>query len=81
MEPIKITHIGEGKFQVEMDNGEIKEAGTNLCGMIRYTYFEDYAYPQIGWTVTQKQLIEDHMSKSKVDVLSGKIKPAGTFYI
>lgn len=81
MEPIKITHIGKGKFQVEMDNGEIKDAGPSLCGMIRYTYFEDYTYPEIGWSVTQKQLTEDYIPKSKADVLSGKIKPVGTFYI
>jgi hypothetical protein len=44
-----IKHIGEGKFQVHMEDGEIKEAGSNLAGMIRYTYFEDYTLPEIGW--------------------------------
>ena len=52
-----VTHLGEGKFQVKMENNEIKEAGINLCGMIRYTYFEDYSLPEIGWKVTRKQFV------------------------
>ena len=70
-----ITHLGEGKFQVKMENGEIKDAGSNLCGMIRYTYFEDYTLPEIGWEVTQKQLLEDCFPKMHQDVLNGKLKP------
>jgi len=70
-----ITHIGEGDFQVEMSDGSIKNAGKNLCGMIRYTYFEDYSYPKVGWCVTQKQLTEDYFPKVQKDILDGKIKP------
>lgn len=44
-----VKHIGEGKFSVIMnDTQEVKEAGPNLCGMIRYTYFEDYSLPPIS---------------------------------
>jgi hypothetical protein len=68
-------HIGEGKFQVKLENGEMKEAGQNLCGMIRYTYFEDYSLPEIGWKVTRKKLMEDYFPKMQQDVLSGKLKP------
>jgi hypothetical protein len=67
-----VTHIGEGKFQVKLESGEIKEAGPNLCGLIRYTYFEDYTLPEIGWKVTRKQLMEDYLPKIQQDVLSGK---------
>lgn len=42
-----ITHIGEGEFQMNMESG-IKMCGPNLCGIIRYTYFEDYTLPEIG---------------------------------
>jgi hypothetical protein len=58
-----ITHIGEGKFQAELENGEVKNAGENLRGMIRFTYFEDYTLPDIGWQVTRKQLLMDYTSK------------------
>lgn len=70
-----VTHLGEGKFQVKMKDGEIKEAGPNLCGMIRYTYFEDYTLPDIGWNVTSKKLLEDYFPKMQQDVLNGKLKP------
>ena len=70
-----IRHIGEGNFQVHMEDGEIKEAGSNLAGMIRYTYFENYTLPEIGWEITWSQLMTDYMPKMQKDVLSGKIKP------
>lgn len=70
-----VTHLGEGKFQVRMENNEIKEAGSNLCGIIRYTYYEDYTLPEIGWQVTREQLMNDYLPKMSKDVLSGKIKP------
>ena len=70
-----LTHLGEGKFQIKLENDEVKEAGSNLCGMIRYTYFEDYTLPPIGWEVTQKQLLEDYQPKVMKDIVDGKIKP------
>jgi len=69
MEDYLITHIGNGKFNVKMENGEIKEAGSNLCGIIRYTYFEDYTLPEIGWEVTRKQLMSDYLPKSLKDIM------------
>jgi len=71
----QITHIGEGKFNIETEIGEIKEAGPNLCGIIRYTYFEDYTLPDIGWNTTREKLMEDYLPKMQKDVLSGKLKP------
>jgi hypothetical protein len=56
-------HIGDGKFKVIFENGEIKEAGDNMCGMIRYTYFEDYTLPEIGWSVNREKLIKDYFKK------------------
>jgi hypothetical protein len=65
-------HIGEGKFLVKLENGETKEAGSNLRGMIRYTYFEDYTLPTIGWSVTRKQLYEDYLPKIQKDLINKK---------
>ena len=65
-----VTHLGEGKFQVKMENNEIKEAGSLLRGMIRYTYFEDYSLPEIGWKVTRSQLMKDYLPKMQKDFLS-----------
>lgn len=70
-----ITHLGDGKFEVKMEEDRIKEAGPNLCGMIRYTYFEDYTLPEIGWKVSRIQLMKDYLPKMQQDVLSGKLKP------
>lgn len=70
-----IRHIGEGNFQVHMEDGEIKEAGSNLAGIIRYTYFENYTLPEIGWETSWKKLMDDYLPKMQKDVLSGKIKP------
>jgi hypothetical protein len=64
-----LTHLGEGKFQVKMGTGEFIVSGSNLCGMVRYTYFEDYSLPKIGWEVTRKQLMEDYVSKMQQDFL------------
>ena len=65
-----VIHLGEGKFQVKMENNEIKEAGSLLRGMIRYTYFEDYSLPEIGWKVTRSQLMKDYLPKMQKDFLS-----------
>ena len=70
----QIIHIGDGKFQIITENNEIKEAGSNLCGIIRYTYFEDYTLPDIGWNTTRKKLMEDYLPKMQKDVLNGKLK-------
>jgi hypothetical protein len=42
-------------------------------GMIRYTYFEDYELPPIGWNITRDQLIKDYFPKLMKDVQEGKI--------
>lgn len=75
IEDYLITHLGNGEFQITVENNEIKECGPNLCGIIRYTYFEDYTLPEIGWNITRKQLMEDYLPKMQGDVLSGKLKP------
>ena len=43
-----VKHKGNGEFEATMDNGEIKEVGPNIQGMIRYTFFEDFSLPQFG---------------------------------
>lgn len=74
--PTLITYIGGGKFNVTLDSGRILEAGKNLKGMIKYTYYEDTdKYPEIGWSITQKQLHMDYFPKAQRDILSGKLKP------
>lgn len=72
-----VIYIGKGEFKVKMPDGEIKEAGPNLRGMIRYTYFEDYTLPDVGWHTTRKKLIQDHwakLSKEPVENLKKMIK-------
>jgi len=69
-----ITHIGEGQFTATMDNGYIYKLGSSMCGIIRYTYFEDYMLPEIGWVVTRKQVFEDYFPKAIEDVKNGKLK-------
>jgi hypothetical protein len=70
----KVKHIGNGIFEATLDSGEVKEVGSNLIGMIRYTYFEDFSLPPIGWEVTQKQLMEDYQPKVMKDIMYGKIQ-------
>jgi len=67
------THIGDGKFEVKMSNGDIKSSGPNMEGMIRYTYFENYELPPIGWSINREQLIKDYFPKLMKDVQEGKI--------
>lgn len=69
-----IRHIGAAKFEVTLDAGEKKEVGPNLIGMIRYTYFEDFSIPPVGWEVTQEQLLKDYQPKVLKDIQEGKIK-------
>lgn len=71
-----ITYVGNGNFKVKFEDDDIlKDAGTNICGMIRYTYFEDYKLPEIGWSVTNKKLLEDYFPKVQKDIKDGKILP------
>lgn len=69
-----IRHIGAAKFEATLDTGEIKEVGPNLIGMIRYTYFEEFGIPHVGWQVTQEQLLKDYQPKVLKDIQEGKIQ-------
>lgn len=69
-----IRHIGSAKFEATLDTGEIKEVGPNLIGMIRYTYFEGFGIPPVGWEVTQEQLLKDYQPKVLKDIQEGKIQ-------
>lgn len=70
----QLEHTGDGKFKATFENGEIKEAGTNLRGMIRFTYFEDYTIPEVGWKVESKQLLLDYHAKVLDYFQKGKLK-------
>jgi alpha-tubulin suppressor-like RCC1 family protein len=71
-----VKHIGCGNFELTLDEtGEIKQCGKNIVGMIRYTYFEDFSLPSVGWEVYRIKLLEDYMSKVSKDILDGNIKP------
>lgn len=70
-----VRHIGNGEFVAIMDDGQIKEVGSNIKGMIRYTFFEDFSYPPINWEVTQKDLLETYQPKVMKDIMDGKILP------
>ena len=69
-----VKHVGGGKFEATLDNGEVKEVGPNLVGMIRYTFFEDYTLPPVGWKISQKVLLETYQPKVMEDISKGKIK-------
>jgi len=68
-------HVGEGKFIAEIGDGTFKDLGPNVIGMIRYTYFEDYQLPEVGWEVTRGKLLEDYQPKVMKDIMEVKIKP------
>jgi hypothetical protein len=38
--------------------------------MIRYTYFENYTLPEIGWEVSRKQLMKDYLPKMQQGFLA-----------
>ena len=67
-----VTHISNGYFKVETDEGKILEAGKNLEGMIRYTYFEDFTLPPEGWSVSRVKLLKNYQVKIFNDIQSGK---------
>ena len=69
-----VRHKGGGQFEAMTEEG-IKEVGPNIIGMIRYTFFEDFSLPPIGWQVTQKELLEAYHPKVMKDIVEGKIKP------
>jgi len=73
MSKYTIRHKGNGEFEAIMCNGEIKEVGSNIRGMIRYTFFEDYKLPPINWGITQKELIETYQAKVMKDISEGNI--------
>ncbi len=70
----KLKHLGSGDFRAIMEDGQEKEIGDNLIGMVRYTYFEDFSLPPIDWTITREQLLQDYSKKSQADILSGKLE-------
>ena len=70
----KYVHIGDGKFKCIKPNGDVLLLGPNTIGMIRYVFFEDYTLPEVGWSTTQKELLDLYQPKILNDILSGKIK-------
>lgn len=62
-----IKHIGSGSFEAYFDDGSIKSVGKNLCGMIRYTYFEDFSYPPDDWFIDNLTLLSDYNRKLSND--------------
>jgi hypothetical protein len=73
MSEYTIRHKGNGEFEAIMDDGEVKEAGPNIIGMVRYTFFEDFSLPPISWQVTRKELLEVYQPKVMKDISEGKI--------
>ena len=57
-----IKHIGGGKFECYTDEG-VKSVGENMCGIIRFTYFEDFTLPEVGWETTRLTLLRDYNIK------------------
>lgn len=74
MEYKKIIHIGDGKFEAIMEDESRKTAGPNVCGMIRYTYFEDFTLPELNWSIERMQLLQDYNKKLLEDHKSGKLQ-------
>lgn len=74
MDYIELRHLGDGKFEALMDDWTTKPVGPSLCGMIRYTYFENYTLPPLDWVVTKQKLHADYHNKVLPEILSGKIK-------
>lgn len=68
-----ITHLGDGKFEAKLPNENPKECGPSLCGMLRYTYFEDFTLPPVGWSIEREQLMKDYFPKLMKDIQEGKI--------
>jgi hypothetical protein len=67
-------HIGGGEFTATLhETGEVKECGPGIRGMIRYTYFEDFTLPEVGWEITQEQLMKDYFPKLQKDITEGKL--------
>ena len=58
-----IKHTGEGKFECYLPDGSVKGVGTSMCGIIRFTYFEDFTLPELGWETTRLTLLKDYNSK------------------
>jgi hypothetical protein len=71
-------HTGDGKFVAEMEDGSFKDLGPKAVGMIRYTYFEDYQLPDVGWEVTSGKLLADYQPKMLKDYQDGKFEISHT---
>jgi hypothetical protein len=70
----KIRHIGNGEFEIDMEDGSIKECGKNMRGMIRYTYFEDYTLPSDNWEVEHITFLKDYHNKVFKDIQDNKFE-------
>ena len=64
---LKYRHTGDGNFVAEMEDGSIKDLDSKAVGIIRYTYFEDYQLPEVGWEVTRGKLLADYQPKMLKD--------------
>ena len=71
-----LEHIGEGNLVAHTPEG-IKEVGKNLNGMVRYTYFEDFTLPPIGWTCSREDLLKDYHKKVSVQIIQDRLKIYG----
>lgn len=74
-EPVRdytIRHVGKGSFVAVFDDGEVKNIGPSLSGMLRYLYFEDFSLPPDNWEVRYATFLPAYHSKVFEDIKAGK---------
>jgi hypothetical protein len=68
-----LEHIGDGNLVAHTTQGT-QEVGKNLNGMVRYTYFEDFTLPPIGWTCSHEDLLKDYHRKVSDQIIQDRLK-------
>lgn len=69
----KIRYIGNYEFEIELNDGTIKNCGKNLRNMIGYCYFESKNEPPSGWEMDYIQFHKDYFTKVEKDIKNGNI--------
>jgi len=68
-----LEHTGDGNLKAHTPEGT-KEVSKNLNVMVRYTYFEDFTLPPIGWTCSRENLFKDYHRKVSDQIIQDRLK-------
>jgi hypothetical protein len=60
---VEIIHVGDGKYNALLENGELDEVNKGITDLINFIYFENSQYPTTEWKKKLEIIHDDYMNR------------------